>query len=155
LEALARGFAADGRPPSASNSGEAQLLVFVSLSMPKATLERLVDQAARVPARIVLRGMSEGSLVRTAARVQRLIGQRPVAIQIDPLEFDRYAVRQVPTFVLARSADAGGCASAQCAVQGYAVVAGDVSLAYALRQIRDRAPGLRQDASRLLARLQP
>jgi len=153
LESLARGFAGDNSPKPALAVGDTQLLVFVSLAMPEATLKRLVAQASRLRARLVLRGLSEGSLVRTAARVQNLLGQQSPAIEIDPREFDRYAVRQVPTFVLTRSAAPGDCAAGQCKGT-HTSIAGDVSLDYALRQIRDRAPTFHDDAARLLARLE-
>jgi conjugal transfer pilus assembly protein TrbC len=153
LEALARGFASEGSNAALPATGQTQLLVFISLAMPEATLKRLIDQAARAPARLVLRGLSEGSLVRTATRVQALTGQRQVAIQIDPREFDRYTVRRVPAFVLVRDEAAGGCAVGQCAGAAHASVAGDVSLDHALEQIRDRVPGLREEATRLLASL--
>jgi conjugal transfer pilus assembly protein TrbC len=152
LDALARGFAGDGRIVLPASGHETQLLIFITLAMPEAALKRLVTQATRVRARLVLRGLSEGSLVRTAARIQGLVGQQQAAVQIDPRGFDRYAVRQVPTFVLARGANAGGCTAGQCSGM-HAAVAGDVSLDYALRQIRDRAPAFRDDATRLLERL--
>jgi len=154
LEALARGFTTLGPGPTLPPRVEARLIVFISLAMPEATLDRLVEQASRARARLVLRGLTEGSLVRTAARVQALIGRRQVAIQIDPREFDRYEVRRVPTFVLVRDQPAGACAAGQCAGALRASVAGDVSLDYALRQLRDRVPSLREDATRLLSNLQ-
>lgn len=76
------------------------LLVFVSFSMPEPALERLVDQAARTGATLVLRGLVEDSMQKTVARVQRVIGQRKVGFQIDPQAFDRFAIAATPSFVL-------------------------------------------------------
>jgi conjugal transfer pilus assembly protein TrbC len=152
LEAITRGFA-DRPGPMSRAAGEAQLLVFISLSMPEPALKRLVDQAARAAARLVLRGLAEESLVRTAARVQALIGQQRVSLQIDPREFDRYAVTQAPTFVLARAEPSGACPAGQCASGAHVSVSGDVSLDYALRHIRDRAPAFHDEAARRLAML--
>jgi len=158
LEAITRGFGADAAAPTLAARGEAQLLVFISLAMPEARLRRLVNQAARARARLVLRGLSEGSLVRTATRVQALIGRQQTAIEIDPRDFDRFSISQVPTFVLVKADAASataGCSTGQCAGTTHASIAGDVTLDYALRQIADRAPAFRGDATRLLERLRP
>ncbi len=155
LEALARGFAAATAASPMSGTDEPRLIVFISLSMPEAALARLVDQAARARAQVVLRGLSEGSLPRTAARIQQLIGTRPVAVQIDPRAFDRYAIQRVPSFVLAR---AGGqdsaCSGEQCArSDDHLMAAGDVSLDYVLAHFQRSAPSFAKDAGRYLARL--
>jgi conjugal transfer pilus assembly protein TrbC len=155
LEALARGFAGASGSPALPGADEPRLIVFISLSMPEATLARLVDQAARARAQLLLRGLTEGSLPRTAARIQQLIGTRPVAVQIDPRAFDRYAIQRVPAFVLAR---AGGpaiaCSGEQCArSDDHVVAAGDVSLDYALDHFQRSAPAFAKDAGRFLARL--
>lgn len=155
LEALARGFASAAGSPALPGADEPRLIVFISLGMPEAALSRLVDQAARARAQLLLRGLSEGSLPRTAARIKKLIGTRPVAVQIDPRAFDRYAIRRVPAFVLAR---AGGtdpaCSGEQCArSDDHVIAAGDVSLDYALDHFQRSAPAFAKDAGRFLARL--
>ena len=104
LHALAKGYEANADRIAAANgfkSGPA-LLVFVSFAMPPATLQRLVDQAARAQTTLVLRGLVNGSLRETVDQVQKLIGTRQVAFQIDPQAFDRFAVTKTPTFVLVR-----------------------------------------------------
>jgi conjugal transfer pilus assembly protein TrbC len=156
LEALARGFG-NGAGPQALNArpGPA-LLVFVSFAMPEAALSRLVDQAARTRALLVLRGLVDGSLVRTVTRVQQLIGSRQVAVQIDPQAFDRYAVTQTPSFVLVRDGApaAAPCASGLCVPgDGYVMAAGDVSLDYALAFFQRSAPAFSKDAGAFLKRL--
>ncbi len=155
LEALARGFAGTTGSPTLPRAGEPHLIVFISLTMPEATLARLVDQAARARAQLLLRGLSEGSLPRTAARVQQLIGTRAVAVQIDPRAFDQYAIQRVPSFVLTR---AGGgdaaCSGEQCArADDHVMAAGDVSLDYALAHFQRTTPAFAKDAGRFLARL--
>ncbi|MBN9206326.1 MAG: type-F conjugative transfer system pilin assembly protein TrbC [Methylibium petroleiphilum] len=155
LESLARGFAGATGSPTLPGADEPRLIVFISLSMPEATLARLVDQAARARAQLLLRGLSEESLPRTAARIRQLIGTRPVAVQIDPRAFDRYAIQRVPAFVLAR---AGGtdtaCSGEQCSrSDDHVVAAGDVSLDYALDHFQRSAPAFAKDAGRFLARL--
>lgn len=155
LEALARGFAIALGPPMLHGADEPRLIVFISLAMPEATLARLVDQAARARAQLLLRGLSEGSLPRTAVRIQQLIGTRPVAVQIDPRAFDRYAIQRVPSFVLTRGGEPNtACNGDQCARSDDHVIAtGDVSLDYALAHFQRSAPAFAKDAGRFLTRL--
>ena len=157
LEALARGYAsqADAMTQAQGLATRPGLLVFVSLSMPRPTLQRLVGQAARAKASIVLRGFANGSLRDTVAQVQGLIGARQVAVQIDPLAFDRFAVTRVPTFVLVRDGTRPvACASGSCApADSFLRTSGDVSLDYALEHMRRSAPGFGPSADTFLKRI--
>ncbi|WP_230976262.1 type-F conjugative transfer system pilin assembly protein TrbC [Pseudothauera nasutitermitis] len=159
LSAVAQGYA-DGAARldgAQALAGGPALLVFASLSMPEATLARLLEQAERAHALIVLRGFMNGSLRDTAARVQRLIGGRQAAVQIDPLAFDRFAVTRVPSFVLVRDGTRpAACAGGACPPAGaFARTAGDVSLDYALAHLRRAAPDFQREADLFLARLKP
>lgn len=157
LEALARGYTsqAEAMTQAQGLATGPGLLVFVSLSMPRPTLQRLVDQAARAKASIVLRGFANGSLRDTVAQVQGLIGTRQVAVQIDPPAFDRYAVTRVPTFVLVRDGTRPvACASGSCApADSFLRTSGDVSLDYALEHMLRSAPGFGPPADTFLKRI--
>lgn len=157
LEAIAKGYESlqsDGHAALAS-AGPA-LLVFISFSMPEPTLIRLVDQAARAGASLLLRGFVDGSLTATVARANRLIAGRRVAFQIDPQAFDRFAVSSTPTFVLLRSAaEATDCAAASCFDRdAFVAAAGDVSIDYALRLMQRTAPRFAGEAAAFLKRLE-
>jgi type-F conjugative transfer system pilin assembly protein TrbC len=101
-------------PNAGTTSGAATvpLRIFITLDMPRASLQLLTDQAARAGAVLVLRGLKSQSMRQTVAVVQELIGKRRVAWVIDPEAFTRFAVRQAPTFVLTLN-DAGNDAQAQ------------------------------------------
>lgn len=157
LEAIARGYEAGSDRITQAQvlvSGPG-LLVFVSFSMPQPTLERLVDQAAHAKASLVLRGFVNGSLKETVLRVQRLIGQRDVAFQIDPQAFDRFAIDKTPSFVLVRDgAQSKPCPNGQCfATDAFVSTAGDVSLDYALEHIQRTAPKFSREAAQFLKRI--
>lgn len=154
LAAIARGYAAD-QPPAAGMGQGPGLFVFASLGMPEPTLARLIDQAAQARASIVLRGLAGNSLRDTVARVQRLIGTRQVSVQIDPQAFDRYAVRRVPAFVLARNGERPeACASGTCPPPtDFVSTSGDVTLDYALEHMRRAAPAFQREAGVFLGRL--
>ena len=140
LEAISKGFdVQNGAQAAALIPGKARpkVLIFVSFAMPEATLQRLVDQAARAGATLVLRGMVNGSIRDTVTRMQALIGSRRIAIQIDPEAFDRHGITRTPTFVL--TVDGVGteaCAFRVCSSsQQFVKVAGDVTLEYAMQYL--------------------
>jgi conjugal transfer pilus assembly protein TrbC len=114
-----------------------KVLIFVSFAMPEATLQRLVDQASRTGATLVLRGLVNGSIRDTVTRMQALIASRRVAVQIDPEAFDRYGVTRTPTFVLIKDgSETLPCASRVCgSSQQVLKVAGDVTLEYAMQYL--------------------
>jgi len=166
LEALAKGYAAqvESAPQTLGLGSGPALMVFISLSMPEATLQRLIKQAARAKASVLIPGLSHGSLRDTVARVQSLIGQQQVAIQIDPQAFERYTIERVPSFVLVRegarlrrttdTTDPAACANGSCASpEDFARVSGDVSLDYALEHIRRHTPSLSKQVWPFLQRL--
>ena len=155
LEALAKGFDTQaGQPALGSNTGPG-LLIFISFSMPQASLERLADQAVRARASLVLRGLVNGSLRDTVERMQRLIGNRQVSVQIDPQAFDRFSIVRTPSFVLVRDgAQPQRCGAGMCfAADQFALTAGDVSLDYGLEQFQRSAPRLAREASGFLKRM--
>ncbi len=157
LEALARGYAgqSDAMAQAQGLTAGPGLFLFVSLTMPRATLQGLVDQAARAKATIVIRGFANGSLRDTVAQVQGLIGKKQVAIQIDPLAFDRFAISKVPSFVLVRDGTRPvACASGSCApADSFLRSTGDVSLDYALEHMQRSAPVFAPAAELFLKRI--
>jgi conjugal transfer pilus assembly protein TrbC len=156
LEALARGFDAQADKPALGAASGPRLLVFISFAMPEATITRLLDQAARARATLLLRGLINGSLRDTVEVMQRLNGNRQVAVQIDPQAFDRFAISRTPSFVLVRDgAAAQPCAAGLCvAGDQYVLAAGDVSLDYALQFFERSAPAMARDAAAYLQRMQ-
>jgi conjugal transfer pilus assembly protein TrbC len=157
LEALARGYASqtDAMDAAQGLARGPGLFVFVSLAMPRPALERLLAQAERARASVILRGLANGSLRDTVAQVQALIGRRNVAVQIDPVAFDRFAIARVPSFVLVRDGTRPvSCAAGSCAPpEAFLRTAGDVSLDYALDHMQRAAPAFRADAAPFLTRL--
>ena len=155
LEALAKGFDANADQPTLAAMAGPTLLVFVSFAMPEATISRLLDQAARAGATLVLRGLINGSMRDTVERMQRLVGERRVAVLIDPQAFDRFSIVRTPSFVLVRSgASAQPCSSGTClASDQFVMAAGDVSLDYALSFFERSAPAMARDASSFLRRM--
>lgn len=130
------------------------LLLFVSLSMPQASLVAYADQAEQAKATIVIRGVKDRSMRRTMEAVQKIIGERKVAWVIDPTAFDRFDVTTVPTVVLTAASLAGAtCSTRECtAPDSFAKVAGEVPIDHSLQEIQRRVPGLQAAAAPYLKR---
>lgn len=105
IAALARQGAALTTTPTAGNSTTA-LRVFITLDMPRGSLQRLVEQAERSGATLVLRGLKAQSMRQTLAAAGELIGNRRVSWVIDPNAFLRFQVSAAPTFVLMLAGEA-------------------------------------------------
>ena len=149
---LAKGATGASAPPPAGG-----LRIFVTLEMPRGSLQRLVDQAERGGATLVLRGLRNQSMRQTLAAVSELLGSRKVGWQIDPEAFERFGVQSAPTFVLPVAGTTqmpAACTGSSCvAASGFVAVAGDVSLDYALDHMARRHPQAAALAAPHLARL--
>jgi len=114
------------------------LVVFASFSMPTESLRTLVISVTKLGGSVALRGFKNDSYRQTLQAIAAL-GVPSASISVNPKAFDQYQITAVPTFVLTkRSAqealDANGCSLAE----SFVAISGDVSLAYALRQIAER-----------------
>ncbi|MDP2430846.1 MAG: type-F conjugative transfer system pilin assembly protein TrbC [Pseudomonadota bacterium] len=135
----------------------ADVLVFVSLSMPRETLRLLADQAGRARGALLIRGLKQDSMRKTLAEVQEVLSGQDVPWQIDPEAFRRFGVVHAPTFVVSRPAapcQQGACPSKISApADTFVKIAGDVSLDYALDVIARGAGDWRGEAEARLARM--
>ena len=169
IAAMARLGAALTTPPPAAD-GTSALRIFITLDMPRGSLLRLVDQAARAGATLVLRGLKSQSMRQTLVAVGELIESRTVSWVIDPDAFMRFQVIAAPTFVLTladepmpgasaigTAPDLPRCGGSGCtspaAQSTYLSISGDVSLDYALDAMLRRSPESAPRASAILQRL--
>ena len=140
--------------PGALPPQEPALRIFVTLDMPLGSLRRLVDQAERAGAVLVLRGLKNQSMRQTVAAVSELLGQRKAGWVIDPEAFERHGVEAAPTFLLTMGEDVPTCSATTCTVpRPFVSVSGDVSLDYALEHVARRYTGAAAVAGLYLSRL--
>lgn len=146
LEALTQRYEAAAAAAKENGTVDGQVpsgvFVFVSFGMPKAVLQRIVEQAERVNATLVLRGLVDRSIPKTAASAKDMLGTHRVAWMIDPRLFKMYQVQQVPATVLVQpGTSAQFCQDQQCnKLPDYVKVSGDVSIRYALEEMSRSAP---------------
>lgn len=70
-------------------------IIFISKSMPEESLKEMAYYAKKNNVRLVIQGMIDGSMLKTAAFVEKL--GHP--IDIDPPLFQKYEIRKVPVFM--------------------------------------------------------
>jgi len=117
-----------------------ELMVFVSFSMPRESLLRIVEQSEMTGARLIFRGFTGDKLTDMSKRIADLLGKHRVEAVVHPPAFTQFKVNQVPALVISQSDAANqldnGCAQAE----RYVKVTGDVSQDYALDYIERTSP---------------
>jgi conjugal transfer pilus assembly protein TrbC len=102
-----------------------QILVFVSFSMPEASLKTLAHDAEQHNAVLVMRGLHEDSFVKTANKLKDL----GIGVDINPELFEIHQVTVVPTFVSVKSS------------QPLWRLKGNVTLGFAAKKFKEKLAG--------------
>lgn len=117
------------------------LFVFVSFSMPVASLVRVIEESERTGAHVVFRGFKGEKLTDMANHIGNLIGKHRVDVTVNPPAFTQYQVTSVPTLIIAQANAGDQLSTSGCAQAGrYVKVGGDVGQEYALDLIERTAP---------------
>lgn len=112
-----------------------QVVVFLSFSMPRASLEAWMVQCKKSGATPVIRGLINNSFKETIQAMQGFGQNTGPGIQIDPILFQTFGITQVPAVVFIQAMDE--CpANMNCKPPRYDRIYGDVSLDYALEKIQ-------------------
>ena len=135
---LAQQFSA---PPALPiNAATHELLVFVSFSMPREGLLRIVEQSEKTGAKMVFRGMAGDKLTSMSRRVADILGGHRVEALIHPQAFTQFKVDRVPALVLAKSNTGNHLDNGCVQAGGYIKVTVDVGQDYALDLIERTSP---------------
>lgn len=79
-----------------------EVMVCVSFSMPQTLLEATLREAADYQIPVLLNGLIDNSMAKTAERLMTLSRDIPnLTLQIDPTAFERFGIQQVPALVVA------------------------------------------------------
>ena len=120
-----------GRP------GSAEILIFISLSVPQASWAQWARDAARTGTPLVLRGVGGGGLRQTVMAVGERLGGHEAGVAIDPRLFRLFGVERVPA-VVAVPGGVPPCRSRGCAedpAPPHDLVTGNIGLAAALEAV--------------------
>lgn len=131
------------------------LVVFVSFSMPDASLRRVAAEVAKVNGMMVIRGFVNDSLKETVEASQNYTNLG-AQIQIHPDLFREFNVTQVPSYVLVKAGTPmEGCSNLNVACQNYVKVEGDASLHAVLERMeKSKNSGLSASAGAILQKLE-
>ena len=121
---------ADVLKNSQTQSPQHKILVFVSFSMPKASLLALSQEAEKYQAVLVMRGLRDDSFKATQSAFQELGGEMQSGIEINPEAFETYQIKHVPVFVRVKSTPAKE-------TKELGRLSGNVSLAFAAQKLRE------------------
>ena len=116
-----------------SDADDADLLVFVSFSMPEASLNRLALETAKSGGVLVLRGFVEDSLKKTVAASEKMTNLG-AQLQIHPDMFKQFNVQRVPSYVIAKKSDDNSSCDKGSQCVNHVKLEGDASL----RTVLDR-----------------
>jgi conjugal transfer pilus assembly protein TrbC len=109
-----------------------KILVFVSFSMPKASLIALSKDAEKYGAVLIMRGLKGDSFKETQTAFQALGEEERSGIEINPELFETYKIQQVPVFIKVKTAPEGD-------LQEIGRLSGNVSLAFAAQKLQEMA----------------
>jgi type-F conjugative transfer system pilin assembly protein TrbC len=117
-------FDMDGNTEEGRFPEKDEVIVFISFSMPEASLKELFEKVQKhaKKIRVVIRGLINNDFPATIQKMRDLGG----VVQIDPVLFKTYDVNVVPTFVRVKEHDS---------TPSYVKMTGNVSLEYALQKL--------------------
>lgn len=81
---------------------KSELYIFVSFSMGEKALLNLAHEAKQFSATLVLRGFQDGSYLKTAQALQKIVTETGQGVLIDPELYMLFNVTAVPTFILSK-----------------------------------------------------
>ncbi len=114
------------------NAATHELMVFVSFSMPPASLQRIVLESEKTGAHIVFRGFIGNKMMEMSKHIANLIGNHRVEVSVNPPAFNQFQVTSVPALVIALPNASEGMDNGCAQATQYVKVTGDVGQAYAL-----------------------
>ncbi len=115
---------------------DSTLLVFVSFSMPKQSLQAWARQAKKAGGTLVLRGLVENSLRKTLLQIKDVLGAENLnTLNIDPVAFETFGIHTVPAVIVTNQTEVPALALSD--TPRFDVIYGDVGLAYALKKIAE------------------
>ncbi len=128
-------------PNSENKNLEAQLLVFVSNSMPEQSLKQWSVQTEKAGGTLILRGFIEDSPLKTIEWVKTLFFDRETSgFSIDPERFEEMDIHQVPAVVVVPAGESL-CLKEDCPKPSFGVVYGDVPIQASLSVLARQNPG--------------
>jgi len=129
---------------------EGNILIFASFSMPKESLKGWMNEAERIHASLVIRGLVNNSFKETTKRMMDLAQDNHGGVELNPMLFSAFNIKQVPAVVVTNDFQ---CVKTKTCQGKYHVIYGDVHLGYALEKIANQNDELSVIAQSALQKL--
>ncbi len=115
------------------------VLVFVSFSMPRQSLEEYLRDAKKIHASVIIRGLIDNSFQKTFLVIANLVKTSGgEGVELNPLWFKRFGIKEVPAVVIVPEGSACFKQDICSNETDFDVMKGDITLAAALKIIRDK-----------------
>ena len=118
-------------PRPSSRDDRIRPLVLISFGMPDSQIRGLLQEAHRLHAAVIIRGLLHDDWNRTIGKLRDLADEGLAGVSIDPTAFTRFNVSRVPTFILPLER-LDPCTPAGCRPVPHVRATGSASLAYFL-----------------------
>lgn len=131
------------------------ILIFVSFSMPKQSLEAILRDAKKIHASVVIRGLIDDSFQKTYQRIAELVNSSGgEGMELNPLWFKRFKIQSVPSVVVLPT-DSPCFNDETCEpARDYDQMTGNITISAALKMIRNKESVASDVAEAALDRLQ-
>lgn len=131
------------------------VMVFVSMSMPRQSLIAVIRDANKIHASVVMRGLVRNSFKETFQEIASLVKEAGGGgIELNPLVFKKFHIEKVPAVVVI-SPENPCLMNGNCDRQrDYDVIAGNIPLSAALKEISDHGVAAPEEARHALGVLQ-
>lgn len=98
--AVGSAVAPERAPRPSSLDDRIRPLVLISFGMPESQIRGLLQEAHRMNAAVIMRGLLHDDWNRTIRKLHGLADEGLAGVSIDPTAFARFNVSRVPTFIL-------------------------------------------------------
>ncbi len=129
------------------------VIIFISFSMPEQSIVSFLQDAKKIHARIVIRGLIHDSFKETFIKMASIVkkaGGR--GVELNPPQFKKFNIEKVPAVVVISNQS---CHLDQiCSEDKYDVVYGDIPLYDSLKLIRDHGTVTNKIAESLISNME-
>lgn len=132
------------------------ILIFVSFSMPKQSLQSILRDAKKIHASVVIRGLVDNSFQKTYQAIGELVqASGGDGMELNPLWFKRFDIQSVPSVVIVPEGSSCFKQLEACDKNhNYDQMTGNITLFSALKMIRDKGSVTQYIAEEALNKLQ-
>lgn len=114
-----------------------KVIIFISFSMPTQSIVSLLQDAQKIHASVVIRGLIHNEFKETFKRISSIVTEaKGGGVELNPLVFSKFNIQKIPAFVVIPDGEI--CLLEKiCPDERFDVVYGDIPLFDALKEIRD------------------